>query len=73
MGFAGPLKRLRHGNGICRTTKKIAAWQWDSLARLKDCGGAMGFARLLKRIRRGNGICHTAEKIAVRQWDLWDR
>jgi len=32
IGFAGPLKRLRHGNEIRRPAQKIAAQQWDSPA-----------------------------------------
>jgi hypothetical protein len=57
MVFTGPLKRLRRGDGIRRTAEKIAAWQWDSLDRWKDCGAAMGFAGLLEKLQLGNGNC----------------
>jgi hypothetical protein len=48
MGFAGPLKRLRYGDGICRPTEKMVARRWNSPARGKECGAAMGFASPLK-------------------------
>jgi hypothetical protein len=56
IGFAGPLKRLWHGNEIRLPAEKMVARRWDLPARRKDCGAAMGFTGPLKRLRMGNGL-----------------
>ncbi len=61
IGFAGPLKRLRHGDEIRRPAEKMVARRWDSPARGKDCGVAMGFAGPLKILRHGYEIRRHAE------------
>ena len=66
IGFAGPLKRLRHGNEIRRPVEKIVAWR---VVVVIDVGAAMRFAGPLKRMWRGNGICRPAEMFAARRCD----
>jgi hypothetical protein len=53
MGFAGPLKRLRRGDGIRRPAEMIVVWRRDLPAPWNDCGALMRFAGPLKRLWRG--------------------